>query len=291
MVAWSCISNNKLDFIELSPMSNTVLKGIGRGLHIAGTGNLWWNITDDSGDEISLHIRDSLYVPTAPMCLLSLQSVAQQTTNSNDGFLARCSHGKLIFSVHTKTIHYNSQTNLPIFFTASDLSYPAPNIQYLASSSPSSYIASDITTNITNNLIPIQLKLLLKHQQLGHLQMSTVQKMANEGLFGAAYKSIANCDIPLCKACIHAKQHKRPSLKATLQPLDTQHLAPGDCVSGDQIESTQPGLIPAFEGFPSTSFYHAGTLLVDHASHFLHFSHTSQLELQKLFQQNTVLNS
>jgi hypothetical protein len=76
--------------------------------------------------------------------------------------------------------------------------------------------------------------------------------MASEGLFGAAYKSIANCDVPLCKAYIHAKQHKRPILKATLQPLDSQHLAPGDSVSGDQIRSTQPGLIPAFEGSPST---------------------------------------
>jgi hypothetical protein len=102
--------------------------------------------------------------------------------------------------------------------------------------------------------------------------MSKVQKLAKEGLFGAAYKSIANCDVPLCKACIHAKQHKRSIIKATPQPLDSQHLVPGDCMSGDQIESTHPGLISIFKGSPSTSFYHAGTLLVDHASHFLHFS-------------------
>jgi len=57
-----------------------------------------------------------------------------------------------------------------------------------------------------------------------------------------------------------------------LHPLDSYHLAPGDCVSGDQLESTQPGLIPTFKGSPSSSFYHAGTLLIDHTSRFLHFT-------------------
>jgi hypothetical protein len=38
------------------------------------------------------------------------------------------------------------------------------------------------------------------------------------------------------------------------------------------LESTQPGLIPTFKGSPTTSFFHAGTLLVDHASRLLHFT-------------------
>jgi hypothetical protein len=169
--ASSCILNNKSDFIDIKPKSNTVLKGIGSGLHIAGTGTLCWKIVDDIGDKVSLHICDSLYVPSTLMCLLSPQTVAQQTNNLHDGFIAKSSYGRLSFSGHTKTIHYNNHNNLPIFFMASVLSTPPSPIDNLTGPSPSSYIASEIIPDTTINLTPTQSKLLLKHHQLGHLHM------------------------------------------------------------------------------------------------------------------------
>ncbi len=102
--------------------------------------------------------------------------------------------------------------------------------------------------------------------------MSKIQQSARDGLLGASYKSIANCDQPLCKACLHGKQHKWPIVSSTLKPINSSHLEPGDYISGDQLESTQPGLIPSFKGSPSTSFYHAGTLFVDRVSRLLHFT-------------------
>jgi hypothetical protein len=63
-----------------------VLKGIGSSLHIAGTGTLCWKITDNNGDTIFLIIKNSLFVPSAPMCLLSPQTIAQQSSNILDGF-------------------------------------------------------------------------------------------------------------------------------------------------------------------------------------------------------------
>ena len=54
--ASSCISNNKSDFLDLQPTSNTVLKGIGSGLRIEGTGTICWKLLDNAGDEISLYI-------------------------------------------------------------------------------------------------------------------------------------------------------------------------------------------------------------------------------------------
>jgi len=44
------------------------------------------------------------------------------------------------------------------------------------------------------------------------------------------------------------------------------------CVSGDQLESSMPGLVPTFQGSPATSSYRAGTLFVDHASRYLYFT-------------------
>jgi hypothetical protein len=117
------ISNNKSDFIDLQPTSNNVLKGIGSGLRIEGIGTLCWKISDNNGDEISLHVKKSLYVPSAPMCLLSPQTITQQTNNPLDGFHAKGIHGSFTFSAFHKTIHYNSKNNLPIFFTSSEI-YP-----------------------------------------------------------------------------------------------------------------------------------------------------------------------
>jgi hypothetical protein len=96
--ASSCISNNKSDFINLHTTSNTVLKVIGSGHQIEVTGTLCWKISNDAGDDISLHIQESLYVPSAPMCLLSPQTIAQQTNNALDGFHAKGPHG--LFTLH-----------------------------------------------------------------------------------------------------------------------------------------------------------------------------------------------
>jgi hypothetical protein len=66
-----CISNNKADFLTFAPSSSSVLKGIGSGLKIEGTGTIKWTIVSDDGDEITIHLYNSLYVPEAQMCLLS----------------------------------------------------------------------------------------------------------------------------------------------------------------------------------------------------------------------------
>ncbi len=175
------------------------------------------------------------------------------------------------FPGHNKTIHDNSQNNLPIFFTSTTL----PSTSSLSVKSSKEHLTSYLsleTPSPHETLSSTQSKLLLKHYQLGHLNMNKLQQLARDGFFGSSGKSLANCEPPLCKACIHGKQHTRPIHQASLQPLDSFHLTPGDCVSADQIESTQPGIILIFKGSPSTSFYHAGTLFVDHASRFLFFT-------------------
>jgi hypothetical protein len=145
----------------------------------------------------------------------------------------------------------------------------------MPSGSHTSFMSTE-TPILQDHLTPIQNKLLLKHYQMGHLNMTKIQQLAKEGIFGASFSNIATCNPPLCKACIHRKQHKQPIISAQLQPLDSTHLTPGDCISGDQLESTQPALIPTFKDSPTTSFYHARTLLVDHTSRLSHFTpHTS----------------
>lgn len=72
--------------MDLTPSSSPVLSGIASSLEIAGKGTICWTITNDADDEVLLHIRNSLYVPTIPINLLSPQQVCQQTRCPKDGF-------------------------------------------------------------------------------------------------------------------------------------------------------------------------------------------------------------
>jgi hypothetical protein len=110
-----CISSNKEDFISFAPSSSSVLKGIGSGLSIAGTGTIKWRILNNLGDEVVLHLHNRLYVPDAPMCLLSPQHMVQQTKIASDGFHCKGSFGILSFGGFQYTIPYNSNNNLPKF--------------------------------------------------------------------------------------------------------------------------------------------------------------------------------
>ncbi len=143
-----------------------------------------------------------------------------------------------------------------------------------ASLSPSTLAlltSEDLDTEAS--LTPTQRRLLSKHQQLGHLHMARVQDLARSGVLGSSYIPISTCDPPLCKACLHGKQHKRAVTPNTaIGSIDANHLQPGDCISGDQLERSTPGLVATFQGSPSTTTYRAGTLLVDHASRYLHFT-------------------
>jgi hypothetical protein len=262
-----CISNVKSDFIDFSESNSSVLHGISSGLAINGTGTIQWSIINDNGDEVVLHLHNSLYVPKAPMCLLSPQHMAQHTNPDTDGFNSTGKFGILTFSGHQRTIHYNSANNLPIIFLASNFATSStsetPHCLY------SSNIDLNNETNTNENLSSSQRKLLNIHYKLGHPNMIRLQQLAREGLLGPSNICISKCDIPVCKACVHGKQHRQPVGNT---PLDIDHLNPGDCVSGDQIESSTPGLVPTYKGTPTTARYHAGTLLIDHASRYLYFA-------------------
>jgi hypothetical protein len=65
---------------------------------------------------------------------------------------------------------------------------------------------------------------------------------------------------------------------------------PGDCVSGDQVESSTPGLIPIYQGHPTTEQYHAGTLSSIVQAIFSTLPHIFQLDARSLLLPNMLLN-
>jgi hypothetical protein len=206
------------------------------------------------------------------MCLLSPQHLAQQTNCSSDGFHSKGSHGILTFSGFQRTVHYNHNNNLPILFLATTFPSSTHSSTSIQGSDTTSLLSS-IESEPSSNLSSTQRKLLHFHQLMGHLHMNKIQELARAGLFGRSLQTIGSCDIPLCKSCLHGKQHRSATTSTTASGiLYALHLTPGDCVSGDQVESSTLGLIPTYRGTPTTECYHAGTLFVDHASRFLHFT-------------------
>jgi hypothetical protein len=274
-----CISNNKEDFVNFTPSPTpAVLHGISSGLRIAGKGTIQWTIMNDDGDDVTIHLHDSIYVPEAPMCLLSPQHMAHQTKNSEDGFIGKRKFGVLTFSGFRQTIYYNTINNLPIIFKTSNLSkFPSsPNV-----SKDIQALISTTEIPSINNLTIGQRKLLQLHYKLGHINMARIQQLIKNGFLGSSNSSAGTCYLPLCHACIHGKQH-RNTVGHT--PLDINYQQPGDCVFGDQVESSSPGIIPVYRGSPSSAKYHAGTLFVDHASRYLHFTPHVSTGIQEAIQ-------
>jgi hypothetical protein len=77
--------------------------------------------------------------------------------------------------------------------------------------------------------------------------MARVQDLARSGVFNSSYVQISTCDPPLCKACLHGKQHRHAVTPSTATgSIDAHHVQPGDCISSDQLESSTPGLVSHF---------------------------------------------
>jgi hypothetical protein len=161
-----CISNSKEDFLTFAPSSSSVLQGIGSGISIAGTGTIKWCILNDNGDEVDLHLHNSLYVPGAPMCLLGPQHIAQQIALLSDGFHSKGRFGTLIFGGFHHIIPYNSTNNLPILFLVTDfLKASSSNIAPYTGTTPAALISSTHSFNVsTSNITSSQHKLLHLHQ-------------------------------------------------------------------------------------------------------------------------------
>ena len=77
-----CISPKLSDFLYPIKPNKGILNGISGKLSVFGSGTVTWKILDDEGNKHDLHIKDCLYVPEAPLRLLSPQQWGQQALSS-----------------------------------------------------------------------------------------------------------------------------------------------------------------------------------------------------------------
>jgi hypothetical protein len=90
------------------------------------------------------------------MCLLSPQQLMQQTSKPRDVFTIQNHSGQLIFDGPIKMIYYNKNNNLPILFTASNLSTAPCHPSSLPSSTTALLASEDLPATNNDILGPSQ---------------------------------------------------------------------------------------------------------------------------------------
>ena len=123
------ISNNVHHFVgKLRPYKAKLL-GIGGISAIHGRGTIRWTFDDDDGYHHTIVIKDAIYVPSAPICLLSPQhwaQVAKDHSPLQDG--TWCATFSKSVVLHwdqckfTRTIPICPKTNTPVFMSSAGTS-------------------------------------------------------------------------------------------------------------------------------------------------------------------------
>jgi hypothetical protein len=86
--ASACISNNLADFIKPPNTSAIRVKGFNGTTSSTKVGTVRWSILDDSGQERTLEVRNTYYVPACPLRLLSPQHYSQQQNDHRGTYSA-----------------------------------------------------------------------------------------------------------------------------------------------------------------------------------------------------------
>ena len=260
--ASSTATPNKSDFIESTykELSGVTISGIASGLKACGIGSININFKDDDGHPITLQIDKVLHLKQLPIILVSPQQVLCQHRSIGSSYTLNHDFSVLNLDGFTKTINYDSLTNLPTLYTESDITKLYNLIQ---------------DGDNQDNLSVAQRSLLYWHRRLAHMDMERIKDFARKGFLP---KEIANCKTPLCTYCIQAKQGRTSiSRSATGGSIKSGNLKSGDKVSCDHYMSREPGLVANIHGcILKREHATCGTIMVDHASDFIfHFVQTS----------------
>lgn len=123
------------------------------------------------------------------------------------------------------------------------------------------------------NVLTTASELLKWHFQMNHLSFKPLLTVAYHGFLP---KQLLTARVPKCASCMYGKATRRAwrSKAPPVKVYKSLIMAPGQCVSVDQLQSPTPGLIAQLKGIPTTQRYTAATIFVDH------FSRLSYVHLQ-----------
>jgi hypothetical protein len=292
------ITGVKSDFFDGIKAVDPTLKiqGLNHSIQVEGIGKVRWKIRDQIG-QIAIVETTAYFIPDAQVRLFSPQLYFIE---EQDGRLVLDKDGVTLETAHEGTrlsFPINERNNLPI-------ALPVPlDSGFCTFCATSAEVLLNATAETNQNLTAPQKELLGWHQKFGHAGWKWIQSLMSprsprykthresaDGIRRTVIQTInqstrtcASQDL-LCTACKLARGKRRPdgvtrtAIRAHEMALRRGDLAPGDCVSLDQYESSYPGRLPHTRGHEKTANkYIGGTIGVDHASAVIFAEHQASL--------------
>jgi hypothetical protein len=188
------ISPYRSDFVStIRPVQKVQIKGIASGLTVEGIGDLQYKIINDAGEEQTLFLKNSLYVPQCIVRLICLRQIGAETNNPLDGFNALSENPILTINGKPTTIAYDSISQLPLLYTTPGITSYERYMCNMCSTS------GDFTqpSNLINLTKQQRLKLYL-HEACAHEGFTNLNKWIREGRFPGVNPALAKEPDPLC---------------------------------------------------------------------------------------------
>jgi hypothetical protein len=273
------VSPDKGDFVGPLKTSGitTRLKGLAKGLLIAGEGFVAWSFVDIRGQLRTIKVP-AYYVPKSPIRLLGTQSLLNCYQDEH----IRIEDGGMVLSGsptdpsrHPIHIPIDNTNNLPIAYARE---YGNPSLE----TPTGAFLTPVEAVSLSNrNLSEGEKELLRWHQRLGHLSFRKIQFLMRTGVLahseGARRLQASAAKLkhsPMCSACQYGKQRLRPSpgrtshvVKDRVDALRTDDLFPGQRVSVDHFICHAKGrLLNTFGKEEPEKKYSGGCIFVDHAT-------------------------
>ena len=111
-----------------------------------------------------------------------------------------------------------------------------------------------------------QVELMQWHYRLGHLPFAKLKQLA---LNGKIPKRLAKVTPPKCTGCLFGAMTKIPWRGKETKASHKVFVAtkPGECISVNQMTSTELGFVAQLKGKLTKKRYYCATVFVDHCSH------------------------
>lgn len=304
--ATSTSIGNRSEFVSLNTGggAHKKLDGIAQGLDIKGEGIVEYLLRMDCGAEITLRSHAYWVPELGDTRLLSPQSfntaeghrgsAVCHGNRTPEGAIDPKSFAEILIRldgpnwqrstpVFTATVPYHRGHNLPVV----DLLLPGTARHFKQQLIAALCVTDDENRNLTGP----QKDLLRLHFKLGHIGFKHIQWMVRQGHIQVNNpKAVGNCKLPKCASCQYGKATRRNTDTSTTKPdkskemsLKRNDLVPGQRVSVDHYQSSQPGRLYTSRGSPRLSksakanMYQGGAIYVDHASKFISIQHQTSL--------------
>jgi hypothetical protein len=277
-----CVTPYIKDFIhQPTPIQNTTLKGISRGLTALCRGPVQLKIHQE---HIILVIYNVIYAPYCPLRLIIPQQLHSQTKDKghdNSCFTTEETTATLYHGGDTFTCAYHPKTKIPTLNRITDSKTQKTQVPttLTLSQQPSNKVRKRVVFHddrqqcspaaYHSNLNTSQQERFCLHETYAHSDMREIKQHIKNCEI-KAHRQVTTCQIPKCLPCSENKGKKRPHKQHCGSIMKDDH-HPGSNISIDHVDASNvPGYTWQHKGRPTLKKYKSFMLFVDHKTRLVY---------------------